>query len=86
MAVGSAVVDPLNPEVLSAFVVRMDPWGEAGCGQAGRCIGKAAADCDDGNPCTADRCVPENGECENLTLPDTTPCGASHTCTAGVCQ
>lgn len=86
VAAGSAIVDPAAPDQARAFVVRLDPWGVAGCGQAGRCVGADAVDCDDLDPCTADRCVPESGECEHLPLADATPCGPSQTCNAGLCQ
>ena len=37
---------------------RTDPWGHPGCKAAGVCAAVAAAQCDDGQPCTADLCDP----------------------------
>ena len=50
---------------------------------------RVAADCDDGDPCTADACV--NEECAYTPLADDTPCGDAdacngvETCQAGEC-
>jgi uncharacterized repeat protein (TIGR01451 family) len=51
----------------------------------------AAADCDDGNPCTADSCDPTTGLCQSTPVPDGqtcddgNPCTAGNTCHAGAC-
>jgi uncharacterized repeat protein (TIGR01451 family) len=45
------------------------------------------ADCDDGNPCTADTCNPTTGLCHSTPLPDGTSCDDNNACTAGnTCQ
>ena len=57
----------------------------------GKCVGKPKA-CNDGNPCTADSCDPDTGQCRSVRLEDGTPCddGDSLTendaCTNGVCK
>ena len=40
--------------------------------------------CNDGNPCTSDRCIGE--ECVNFLQQDNFVCGYGMTCEAGVCQ
>lgn len=51
-------------------------------GLAGGCA--TVADCDDGNPCTADSCT--DGACANTSLADGTSCGsAGELCCSGVC-
>ena len=42
------------------------------------------AECDDGNPCTADTCSVD-GVCESEALPDDNPCGADYSCQDGRC-
>jgi uncharacterized repeat protein (TIGR01451 family) len=41
------------------------------------------ADCDDGNPCTADTCNPSTGRCQSTPLPDGTSCDDHNACTTG---
>jgi uncharacterized repeat protein (TIGR01451 family) len=41
------------------------------------------ADCDDGNPCTADTCNPSTGLCQSTPLPDGTSCDDHNACTVG---
>lgn len=41
------------------------------------------ADCDDGNPCTADTCNPTTGLCQSAPLPDGTSCDDQNACTVG---
>jgi len=43
------------------------------------------AGCDDGNPCTVDSCDPTLG-CQNVAVPDGTPCGTAMACVGGVCS
>ena len=43
------------------LVLRTGPWGEISCLDAGACKTKELSDCDDGDPCTADLCVPNKG-------------------------
>ncbi len=53
--------------------------------EAGGSAGDACADhpnCDDRNPCTADRCDPVQG-CVNQALPDGTACSDGNVCTVG---
>ncbi len=40
-------------------------------------------DCDDGNPCTEDSCVPDEGQCLHVPLPDGTSCDDGNACTVG---
>ncbi len=42
-------------------LLRVGPWGELDCGATGACHDKTMADCDDGDPCTADLCQPAKG-------------------------
>lgn len=61
----------------------------AGCSdsQTSRC--ETAADCNDGNDCTADLCDPGTGACSNPSAVDGTTCdfsGAAGVCMSGVCQ
>ena len=51
-----------------------------------------AADCNDGNPCTADTCSSPGALCNSAPISgvtagcgDTNPCNGTETCTAGVC-
>lgn len=52
---------------------------------AGQCLG-SPVQCDDGNECTFDACLPESG-CHQFPQPDKTPCGTDgqDECIAGVC-
>ena len=40
-----------------ALFLRSDAWGHASCAEAGDCVGKTEADCDDNKVCTLDTCV-----------------------------
>jgi slime mold repeat-containing protein len=54
--------------------------------QAGVCVGGAARNCNDGNPCTDDTCDPRTG-CHHTPFPDGTPCVDGNACTYGeVCS
>ena len=45
------------------------------------------ADCDDGNPCTTDTCIPGTGLCQSTPAPNGTPCDDQNACTVGgTCQ
>jgi uncharacterized repeat protein (TIGR01451 family) len=45
------------------------------------------ADCDDGNPCTTDTCMPATGLCQSTPAPNGTPCDDHNACTVGgTCQ
>jgi len=60
-----------------------------GCA-AGTCLPRTAKVCDDGNPCTADRCDPDTGECrfepvEDLPCDDQDPCTTGDRCLQGAC-
>ncbi len=48
------------------------------------CGGGVPLACDDGDPCTADLCTPQDG-CRNDMLADGTVCGEAATCQAGTC-
>jgi hypothetical protein len=82
--VGITQVDPADSP--DGIIVRAS-WDSAdGCARAGRCVGTVAADCDDADPCTEDRCDPATGACTHVGYDDNTPCGASLTCQSGVCE
>ncbi len=57
--------------------------------QDGVCTGGPAISCSDGNPCTADQCTPETGECEhtpvNWSCDDGNLCSTGDTCQGGFC-
>src|SRR6185295_17645637 len=63
--------------------------GDETC-RLGQCTGGAAPTCDDGNPCTVDRCSAGTG-CEHQTAADGTSCedgdacNGSERCDAGTC-
>ena len=45
------------------------------------------ADCDDGNPCTQDVCLPATGRCQSTPVPDGQACDDGNPCTTGnTCQ
>ena len=46
------------------------------CNADKECVGDSTLDCDDGNPCTADSCDPDDGTCSNEVseLLDGVPC------------
>ncbi|MCB9740190.1 MAG: hypothetical protein H6747_13075 [Deltaproteobacteria bacterium] len=48
---------------------RTDPWGHAGCSEAGGCL-QPPKGCDDGKPCTVDACL--QGSCQHSPV----PCGS----------
>ncbi|MFA6035634.1 MAG: hypothetical protein WC759_01625 [Candidatus Micrarchaeia archaeon] len=51
---------------------------------AGKCVElKCAAPCNDGNACTADKCI--FGSCTNTALPDNTSCADGKACLGGEC-
>src|SRR5262249_55215737 len=58
--------------------------------QAGVCQPGSPLNCDDGNPCTTDTCLPVSA-CQHTSLPngaacpDATVCNGAETCLAGVC-
>jgi hypothetical protein len=81
---GGAVLQ--NEGGIVPYVGRADAWGQASCHGSGLCVSTAADACDDGETCTADRCVPTTGLCEADDYADGSPCGAALTCGGGVCQ
>ena len=56
--------------------------------QGGACAPASAPSCDDGNPCTADACVPATG-CQHVAIAvpcdDADPCTAGDHCSGGAC-
>ena len=54
----------------------------------GSCVGSGAVDCNDGNPCTSDICLPDKG-CTYTALEggcsDGNPCTVNDYCDAGLC-
>jgi hypothetical protein len=73
-----------EPVYTGLHVLRLGPWGVAGCLAQGVCVDLALSDCDDGDPCTKDGCDPASG-CTHEAWPDGTPCGDGVTCSAGLC-
>lgn len=72
---GIPAVAPTADGFVAAFTRRVGGgyelvWGYAdrhgflGCAEAGRCVGKDAAACDDTTPCAVKGCAPASGECE----------------------
>jgi hypothetical protein len=63
---------------------------DRGCGASQHCCGRdcheccADAHCDDGEPCTDDRCVPETFLCEHVANAGSTDCAG--VCCDGVCR
>ncbi len=67
----------------SAWLIRADRWGNAGCAAPDKCANKELGACDDGDPCTLDDCVPVEG-CTHEPLTGGLACGTS--CLGAVCQ
>jgi len=67
------------------WLARVDRWGNTDCAASGGCGGKTTADCDDGNPCTADRCA--QGKCSNSasSAMEGLPCAPGGVCALGKC-
>ncbi|MCB9737830.1 MAG: RHS repeat protein [Deltaproteobacteria bacterium] len=89
VAVGSTASTDLpgKPPIAGAsdfWVQQVDAFGNASCSESGGCASKAAADCDDANPCTLDLCD-KNG-CSHPAITDGTPCGDAATCSSGTCK
>ncbi len=61
---------------------------------AGVCAGGKAVNCDDGKPCTVDKCVADSGQCDHDALiqqgdacdADGNKCTAGDSCDAGLCK
>jgi hypothetical protein len=68
-----------------ARLIRTDAFGNLACA-VGPCATKAATDCDDKNPCTADLCDAVHGGCFYANLANGAACAAGKTCKSGVCQ
>jgi len=62
-----------------------DPCHPALC-EGGVCLLGAPVNCDDTNPCTTDSCLSMSGQCDNIAVPDDTPCGEGLVCIAGDCM
>ncbi len=67
-----------------------DPCTDGDTCEAGDCLGGPPTDCDDGNACTQDSCVSEDGGCQNVALSGTTcddgdPCTEGDICDDGEC-
>ena len=73
----------------AGFVARTDPWGHGSCKDAGQCLGKAAASCDDDSDCTADVCDGAKGcqqpNVDQLRCENGDGCTLFGACTAGKC-
>ncbi len=67
------------------WLARTGPWGDLYCSVQGPCAGLRWKDCDDGNPCTADRCD-QVGGCK-FSVPSYSRCEAPNECSAaGLCK
>lgn len=66
-------------------LVLTDAFGHGNCLAAGACFAKAAADCDDNNPCTKDSCEALLG-CGHAAFADGTQCPGGKKCAAAVCN
>ncbi len=80
-ATGSCVVTGLMPAGTTCEYGHL--CTESACDSAGTCV-VTDNNCDDGNPCTVDQCVPTVG-CEHMTLPFSIPCFPDP-CTVGTCN
>ena len=67
-----------------AYLLRLDAWGRSLCSSGG-CADQGASACDDGDPCTTDRCNTADGKCSATPMADATPCGSFKVCGAGKC-
>lgn len=65
---------------------RTDAFGNPTCATSGPCAGHPASWCDDGNPCTNDRCDAVHGGCWHVAFAEKTPCKPGLSCKAGACQ
>ena len=64
------------------WAARTDPWAAFGCADSGKCA-DVGAGCDDGDPCTLERCIGPSG-C--LAIKASMPCDDGDACsTAGLC-
>lgn len=70
--------------------VRSDGWGASSCAKSGVCGGKKIAACDDGKPCTADRCDGTKGcvhtVAAGMTCAPGDPCETAGLCKSGACK
>ena len=62
-------------------VFRVGPWGHESCSLAGKCAGKKADGCDDGDACSHDICDPKTG-CNH----DKADCADGNPCTTPSCD
>jgi len=81
LADGTALVGGMLD--MAPWVARIDPWGHISCSDAVACVGPGA-DCDDGNPCTADDCAPATG-CTHVPLPAGATCSKGEACVRHAC-
>jgi len=79
IAGGATMYGSPNP-----MLVVTDHWGHFDCNTPGKCAGKLAKDCDDGQPCTADGCDSAKG-CTATGMPDGTSCATGKTCKSSKC-
>ena len=63
------------------LLARVDAFGNPSCAASGPCMGKPVTACDDGAPCTADRCDAAHGGCWHVPLPNAVTCSGT-TCSA----
>ncbi len=67
------------------YHLRLDAWGRQACSTGG-CADQGIVACDDGDPCTTDRCDGESGKCSSIPYADATPCAVGKVCVAGACK
>jgi len=76
-------------DVRIAAVHLVSPWLDYSCAHAGQCWGKRLKDCDDGKPCTLDRCHSSFGCLADKPLAmrcaPGTSCAETASCQAGKC-
>jgi len=66
------LIDPQHPPKWNTtWFGFANPWGHLSCAEAGKCAGVKT--CDDGDPCTADNCLPATG-CSHVALAATSTC------------
>ncbi len=66
------------------WLVRLDAFGNGDCVESGPCLLTDPGTCDDGDPCTTDRCLADAG-CFHEPLPEGWACGSAATCRGGAC-
>jgi len=73
-----------------ATVTLLTPWGGTACHKLGKCAGLGLASCDDGKPCTRDRCASDLGcvhePATGFRCPPEGGCAVQASCASGACK